>query len=148
MMSRVHRGRAMPLAAGAAVATTGLLGRGFVASGITSSGAESVPSAGVQNLRAGAVPMRPPAGCVMQRAASAAGAAVAGVAAALAAGGHRVRPRGVKATTACQFFSGGGSESTPTGTIYDYTVKDIDGNDVPLKRYEGKVVLIVNVASK
>ena len=30
----------------------------------------------------------------------------------------------------------------------DFTVKDIDGNDVPLERYRGKVVLIVNVASK
>lgn len=29
-----------------------------------------------------------------------------------------------------------------------YTVKDIDGKDVPLSQYQGKVVLIVNVASK
>ncbi len=33
-------------------------------------------------------------------------------------------------------------------TALDFTVKDIDGNDVPLDRYRGKVVLIVNVASK
>ena len=33
-------------------------------------------------------------------------------------------------------------------TIYDITVKDIKGNDVSLKDYEGKVLLIVNVASK
>lgn len=32
--------------------------------------------------------------------------------------------------------------------IYDFTVKDIDGNDVSLSKYEGKVLLIVNVASK
>ncbi|HEX8399669.1 MAG TPA: glutathione peroxidase [Pyrinomonadaceae bacterium] len=33
-------------------------------------------------------------------------------------------------------------------TIYDFTVKDIDGNDVKLKKYKGKVALVVNVASK
>ncbi len=32
--------------------------------------------------------------------------------------------------------------------ILDYTVKDIDGNDVELTRYEGRVLLVVNVASK
>lgn len=30
----------------------------------------------------------------------------------------------------------------------DFTMKDIDGKDVPLSKYKGKVVLIVNVASK
>jgi glutathione peroxidase len=30
----------------------------------------------------------------------------------------------------------------------DFTAKDIDGKDVPLSKYKGKVVLIVNVASK
>ncbi|THG07352.1 hypothetical protein TEA_025857 [Camellia sinensis var. sinensis] len=38
-------------------------------------------------------------------------------------------------------------EETPK-SIYDFTVKDIRGNDVPLSNYNGKVVLIVNVASK
>jgi peroxiredoxin len=33
-------------------------------------------------------------------------------------------------------------------TIYDFTMKDIDGKPVSLKQYEGKVVLIVNVASE
>lgn len=33
-------------------------------------------------------------------------------------------------------------------TIYDYTVKDIVGNDVALSKYKGKVLLVVNVASK
>lgn len=33
-------------------------------------------------------------------------------------------------------------------SVYDFTVKDIKGNDVPLQNYEGKVLLIVNVASK
>jgi glutathione peroxidase len=32
--------------------------------------------------------------------------------------------------------------------IYDYCIKDIDGKDVCLDMYKGKVLLIVNVASK
>ncbi|HLW77190.1 MAG TPA: glutathione peroxidase [Bryobacteraceae bacterium] len=32
--------------------------------------------------------------------------------------------------------------------IYDYTVKSIDGQQVPLSTYKGKVVLLVNVASR
>lgn len=32
--------------------------------------------------------------------------------------------------------------------IYGFTVKDIKGNDVSLAEYQGKVLLIVNVASK
>jgi glutathione peroxidase len=35
-----------------------------------------------------------------------------------------------------------------TGGIYDITVKDMDGSDVSLANYKGKVLLIVNVASK
>uniref|UniRef100_A0A913XGN7 Glutathione peroxidase n=1 Tax=Exaiptasia diaphana TaxID=2652724 RepID=A0A913XGN7_EXADI len=33
-------------------------------------------------------------------------------------------------------------------SIYDFEVKDIDGNAVPLEKYKGFVTLIVNVASK
>lgn len=34
-------------------------------------------------------------------------------------------------------------------TIFDFTVKDIDGNDVSLEKYRGnKAFLIVNVASQ
>lgn len=33
-------------------------------------------------------------------------------------------------------------------SIYDYSTKDIDGNIVPMDEYKGKVVLIVNTASK
>ncbi|KAL9431701.1 hypothetical protein AB3S75_026825 [Citrus x aurantiifolia] len=33
-------------------------------------------------------------------------------------------------------------------SIYDFTVKDIRGNDVSLSGYRGKVLLVVNVASK
>jgi glutathione peroxidase len=34
-----------------------------------------------------------------------------------------------------------------TKTVYDFTVKDIDGKEVSLSKYNGKVLLIVNVAS-
>lgn len=33
-------------------------------------------------------------------------------------------------------------------SIYEFTCKDIDGNDVSLEKYRGHVCLIVNVASK
>jgi len=46
------------------------------------------------------------------------------------------------------FFGGGAPKDIGGGSIYDFTVKDIDGNDVSLSKYEGKPVLIVNVASK
>jgi glutathione peroxidase len=35
-----------------------------------------------------------------------------------------------------------------TSALYDITVKDIDGSNVSLANYKGKVLLIVNVASK
>ena len=34
------------------------------------------------------------------------------------------------------------------GSIYEVKLKDIDGKDVTLSQYEGKILLIVNVASK
>ncbi|MDQ6618950.1 MAG: glutathione peroxidase [Pseudomonadota bacterium] len=33
-------------------------------------------------------------------------------------------------------------------TLFDFTVKDIKGSDVPLERYRGQVLLIVNTASE
>ena len=33
-------------------------------------------------------------------------------------------------------------------SVYDFIVKDIDGNNVQLDQYKGKAILIVNVASK
>jgi len=33
-------------------------------------------------------------------------------------------------------------------SVYDFTMKDIDGMEVPLSNYRGKAILIVNVASK
>ena len=38
--------------------------------------------------------------------------------------------------------------SKETATFHDFTVKDIDGQDVQLSRYRGEVCLVVNVASK
>ncbi|HBQ61044.1 MAG TPA: glutathione peroxidase [Balneolaceae bacterium] len=40
------------------------------------------------------------------------------------------------------------SMNTTKDSIYDFKMKDIDGNDVSLSDYKGKVILIVNVASK
>ncbi|XP_054163510.1 phospholipid hydroperoxide glutathione peroxidase-like [Oppia nitens] len=37
--------------------------------------------------------------------------------------------------------------ATQHKTIYEFTAKDIDGNDVNLEKYSGFVVIIVNVAS-
>lgn len=33
-------------------------------------------------------------------------------------------------------------------TLYDFTMKDINGRETPLSEYQGKVVLVVNVASR
>ncbi|MCI3926923.1 glutathione peroxidase [Paenibacillus sp. TRM 82003] len=33
-------------------------------------------------------------------------------------------------------------------TVYEYTAKSVKGEDIPLSRYEGKVLLIVNTASQ
>ena len=33
-------------------------------------------------------------------------------------------------------------------SVYDFTVKDIDGDDVRLSKYKGDVLLIINMASK
>jgi glutathione peroxidase len=38
--------------------------------------------------------------------------------------------------------------SAQTKSLYDIPLKDIDGKDTSLKAYQGKVLLIVNVASK
>ncbi|KAG8370710.1 hypothetical protein BUALT_Bualt13G0011600 [Buddleja alternifolia] len=42
----------------------------------------------------------------------------------------------------------GGSSSIPQKSIHDFNVKDSKGNDVNLDMYKGKVLLVVNVASK
>ncbi|XP_075093895.1 putative glutathione peroxidase 4 isoform X2 [Nicotiana tabacum] len=42
----------------------------------------------------------------------------------------------------------GASKSVPQKSIHEFTVKDIRGKDVDLSMYKGKVLLVVNVASK
>jgi glutathione peroxidase len=42
----------------------------------------------------------------------------------------------------------GGSMSAAGRSIYDFTLKSIDGTPVSLSEYHGKVVMLVNVASK
>ncbi|XP_055546701.1 uncharacterized protein LOC129731021 isoform X2 [Wyeomyia smithii] len=48
--------------------------------------------------------------------------------------------------------AGMASESTTdyksAKSVYDFTVKDGQGNDISLEKYQGKVLLIVNIASK
>lgn len=40
------------------------------------------------------------------------------------------------------------SISAQAGNIYSFTMKDIDGKDVSLSTFKGKVILLVNVASR
>lgn len=40
------------------------------------------------------------------------------------------------------------SEPVNAASVYDFTLKDIDGNDVMLDKYKGSVVMIVNTASR
>ena len=46
------------------------------------------------------------------------------------------------------FLAAGGMTAASATSIYDFTMKSIDGQPVSLKSYSGKVVLLVNVASK
>jgi glutathione peroxidase len=45
-------------------------------------------------------------------------------------------------------ITAGGVKAADATSIYDFTMKSIDGQQVSLKSYQGKVVLLVNVASK
>lgn len=45
-------------------------------------------------------------------------------------------------------LTGVGTSSKDAGSIYDFTMKTIDGKELPLSHYKRKVVLIVNVASQ
>ena len=40
------------------------------------------------------------------------------------------------------------SEPVNAASVYDFTMKDIDGGDVKLDKFKGKVVMIVNTASR
>ncbi|KAL6985151.1 glutathione peroxidase gpx1 [Sarracenia purpurea var. burkii] len=44
--------------------------------------------------------------------------------------------------------SGISARAATEKTLYDFTVKDIEGNNTALSKFKGKVLLIVNVASK
>jgi len=46
------------------------------------------------------------------------------------------------------FKIGTSSAQTAPASVYDFTMKGINGKDVPLQQFAGKVVMIVNVASK
>uniref|UniRef100_F1KVF2 Glutathione peroxidase n=1 Tax=Ascaris suum TaxID=6253 RepID=F1KVF2_ASCSU len=52
------------------------------------------------------------------------------------------------ATTKKQANAVNSETEQPSSTIYDFTVKDADDNDVSLAKYKGHPVLIVNVASR
>jgi len=41
-----------------------------------------------------------------------------------------------------------GADNSKPESIFEFTVKDIDGNEVSLEKYRGHVCVIVNVASK
>lgn len=45
-------------------------------------------------------------------------------------------------------FNPSPAEPPPVKSIYDFTMKDIDGKDIKLDAYKGQVVMIVNVASR
>jgi glutathione peroxidase len=40
------------------------------------------------------------------------------------------------------------ADKKPVAPALNFTMKDIDGKDVPLRKYQGKVLLVVNVASR
>jgi glutathione peroxidase len=40
------------------------------------------------------------------------------------------------------------SMAATTKSIYNFTLRSIDGQSVPLRSYHGKVLLVVNVASR
>ena len=48
----------------------------------------------------------------------------------------------------CQTQAVSPSAKVEPKTIYDFTMKNIDGKDVPLSKFKGKVIMVVNVASK
>jgi glutathione peroxidase len=46
------------------------------------------------------------------------------------------------------FLAASAMLAATAGSIYDFTISSIDGQPVSLKSYKGKVVMVVNVASK
>ena len=58
---------------------------------------------------------------------------------------------GLAATFACPAMAQEQEAAKPTvaaKSIYDFTIRSIDGKKVSLAKYKGDVMLIVNVASK
>ena len=53
-----------------------------------------------------------------------------------------------KLTLILMLLIASGTTAARATSIYDFTMKSIDGQPVSLKSYDGKVVLLVNVASK
>jgi len=51
-------------------------------------------------------------------------------------------------TSALIIAAGTCMAATPAGSIFDFTMTSIDGREVPLAGYRGKVLLVVNVASR
>ncbi|OWM78659.1 hypothetical protein CDL15_Pgr002830 [Punica granatum] len=52
-------------------------------------------------------------------------------------------------TASSRFHSSGvHARAAPEKTLHNFTVKDIDKNDVPLSKFKGKVPLIVNIAPR
>jgi len=47
-----------------------------------------------------------------------------------------------------KFNMSGNTDWKSAQSVYDFTVKDLDGNDVSLEKYRGHPLIIVNVASK
>ena len=59
--------------------------------------------------------------------------------------------RGISVRKLClmlMLFVAAGMTAAHAASIYDFTMKSIDGQPVSLKSYSGKVVLLVNVASR
>ncbi|MBX3265156.1 MAG: glutathione peroxidase [Acidobacteria bacterium] len=55
----------------------------------------------------------------------------------------------VAAAYKCGFiFNPSPSEPVKEKGMYEFTMKDIDGNDISLEKYKGNVVMLVNVASR
>jgi len=48
----------------------------------------------------------------------------------------------------CVLMTVVGTAAGQTGSFYDFTVKDIDGNDFPMSSLKGKKIMVVNTASK
>ena len=53
-----------------------------------------------------------------------------------------------KLVLALMFCVAAGSLAAAAESVYNFTLKSIDGQPVSLKSYHGKVLLLVNVASK